>query len=178
MQIYMQSDNGPIEVYLCPEEESANAASDPNAIASMSAAQFGSYGLNSEDSSTDTESESSPVKRMPAVYAPSPPPRVKLVDGEEEGGAGGGAGGGGTSSDLGQQIRNVLISASDDLGPMGSRLQLQTQDQETGECLFNVIICDNKCKWSVCASCRRRRKPFWVPVLLLVMQWKACSVSQ
>lgn len=116
MQIYMQCDHDAIEVFLCPEEETLSGA-----------------GASSADETTDTESDldavNSPIKvlkteRMTAP-PPSPPPRLDL---DEES----------RSSDLGQ-IRNVLISASEDFGPMGNRLQLQTLDQEQGKIKFMIV---------------------------------------
>ncbi|XP_040581946.1 transcription factor E2F2 [Lepeophtheirus salmonis] len=70
-------------------------------------------------SCSDSEGSSglSPSKR---IGVPSPPPRLDL---EEES----------RTSDLGgQSIKNVLISASEDFGPVGKALQLQTLDQENG----------------------------------------------
>ena len=105
MQIYMKSETGEIEVFLCSEEDTMSSPSS--------------------SSETDTESEASPIKikredsQPTPVQAPSPPPRLDL---EEES----------RSSDLGQ-IRNALISASEDFGPMGNQLQLQTLDQDQGK---------------------------------------------
>ena len=120
MQIHMQCDNGEIEVFLCPEEESAAGSS--------SLSNAGS-GASSSEEMTDTESEASPMKPLHQMTAhsasamgahpPSPPPRLDL---DEES----------RSSDIGQ-IRNVLISASEDFGPVGQKLQLQTLDQDNGE---------------------------------------------
>lgn len=117
MQIYMQCDNGEIEVFLCPEEDSLalGGAGHP------SSSNGGGQGSSSEDN-TDTESEASPVKseQRLGVPPPSPPPRLDL---DEES----------RSSDIGQ-IRNVLISASEDFGPVGKpHLQLQTLDQVNGK---------------------------------------------
>jgi hypothetical protein len=110
MQIYMQCDNGEIEVFLCPEEEGASAGV-------LSAVNSGS---SSSEELTDTESEASPIKSyLPRGSLPSPPPRLDL---DEES----------RSSDIGQ-IRNVLISAAEDFGPVGQKLQLQTLDQDSGE---------------------------------------------
>ena len=112
MQIYMQCDHGEIEVFLCPEEESLG----------MGGAEVGNGAVSSAEEATDTESEASPVKAHPArpgLPPPSPPPRLEI---DEES----------RSSDLGQ-IRNALISASEDFGPMGKTLQLQTLDQEQRE---------------------------------------------
>lgn len=107
MQIYMQCDNGEIEVFLCPEEESLG----------LGTAALSAHTPSSSDDNTDTESEASPTKANKSGLAPpSPPPRLDL---EEES----------QSSDLGQ-IRNFLISGSEDFGPMGNKLQLQTLDQE------------------------------------------------
>ena len=109
MQIHMQCDNGEIEVFLCPEEESASG----------SPSNAGS-GASSSEEMTDTESEASPMKPLHQMaHPPSPPPRLDL---DEES----------RSSDIGQ-IRNVLISASEDFGPVGQKLQLQTLDQDNGE---------------------------------------------
>eukprot|EP00096_Caligus_rogercresseyi_P010874 TRINITY_DN4095_c0_g1_i3.p2 TRINITY_DN4095_c0_g1~~TRINITY_DN4095_c0_g1_i3.p2 ORF type:complete len:146 (-),score=38.59 TRINITY_DN4095_c0_g1_i3:657-1094(-) len=68
-------------------------------------------------SDSEGPSELSPSKK---IGVPSPPPRLDL---EEES----------RSSELGgQSIKNVLISASEDFGPMGKVLQLQTRDHESG----------------------------------------------
>ena len=116
MQIHMQCDNGEIEVFLCPEEESASG----------SPSNAGS-GASSSEEMTDTESEASPMKPLHQMaHPPSPPPRLDL---DEES----------RSSDIGQ-IRNVLISASDDFGCVGQKLQLQTLDQENGE--YQILNCD------------------------------------
>lgn len=110
MQIHMQCDNGEIEVFLCPEEENASNHCS---------------GASSSEELTDTESEASPMKPLHLMsvggraHPPSPPPRLDL---DEES----------RSSDIGQ-IRNVLISASEDFGPVGQKLQLQTLDQDNGE---------------------------------------------
>eukprot|EP00095_Tigriopus_kingsejongensis_P003384 maker-scaffold153_size302544-snap-gene-2.25 protein:Tk03384 transcript:maker-scaffold153_size302544-snap-gene-2.25-mRNA-1 annotation:"transcription factor e2f3" len=103
MQIYMQCDLGEIEVFLCPEEESLGLSQGH---------------VSSSDDNTDTESEASPTKatQKPGLPPPSPPPRLDL---DEES----------RSSDLGQ-IKNFLISGSEDFGPMGNKLQLQTLDQD------------------------------------------------
>lgn len=111
MQIYMQCDHGEIEVFLCPEEESLGMIGGSSEV--------GNGAVSSAEEATDTESEASPVKvnsGRPGLPPPSPPPRLDL---DEES----------RSSDLGQ-IRNALISASEDFGPMGKTLQLQTLDQE------------------------------------------------
>ena len=94
-------------MFLCPEEETLAGAS--------------SAGSSSSEELTDTESEASPVKQPCRRLGPlpSPPPRLEL---DEES----------RSSDLGQ-IRNVLISASEDFGPVGQKLQLQTLDQDNGK---------------------------------------------
>ena len=127
MQIHMQCDNGEIEVFLCPEEESAGGSS------SMSNA---GSGASSSEEMTDTESEASPMKPLHQMtshsasamgaHPPSPPPRLDL---DEES----------RSSDIGQ-IRNVLISASEDFGPVGQKLQLQTLDQDNGECALYSFL--------------------------------------
>ncbi|CAF2741990.1 Transcription factor E2F3,Transcription factor E2F4,Transcription factor E2F6,Transcription factor E2F2,Transcription factor E2FA,Transcription factor E2F1,Transcription factor E2FC,Transcription factor E2FB,Transcription factor E2F5 [Lepeophtheirus salmonis] len=63
---------------------------------------------------------SSDLSPSKIIGVPSPPPRldIEVV---------------GRASDLGgQSIKNVLISASEDFGPVGKALQLQTLDQENG----------------------------------------------
>ena len=114
----MQCDNGEIEVFLCPEEENA---SNPCS------------GASSSEEMTDTESEASPMKplhQMSAIggraHPPSPPPRLDL---DEES----------RSSDIGQ-IRNVLISASDDFGCVGQSLQLKTMDQDNGKQMIQHLV--------------------------------------
>ncbi len=118
----MQCDHGEIEVFLCPEDDSAS-----------SPVKAEGAGCSSDEATTetDTESEASPLKAGVAGSGvgagggtgrrrlPSPPPRLELSEEESRT----------SSSELGQ-IRNVLISASEDFGPMGNRLQLQTLDQE------------------------------------------------
>ena len=42
------------------------------------------------------------------------------------------------TGELDPSIRNVLITASDDLGPMGQSLQQQTTDQN-GKCLVAIV---------------------------------------
>ena len=130
----MQCDNGEIEVFLCPEEDSLGGQLGIN-----------NRGNASSEDNTDTESEASPVKsesggsraqRRLGLPLPSPPPRLDL---DEES----------RSSDIGQ-IRNVLISASEDFGPVGKQLQLQTLDQDHGKnfvcffvlCVFMLFISD------------------------------------
>ncbi len=111
----MQCDNGEIEVFLCPEDESSALLGG------------GATSSSDEASTTDTESEASPSKKplLSSGPPPSPPPRLDL---DEES----------RSSDIGQ-IRNVLISASEDFGPMGNqRLQLQTLDQEQSKLVRHI----------------------------------------
>ena len=125
MQIHMQCDNGEIEVFLCPEEESA---SNPCS------------GASSSEEMTDTESEASPMKPLHLMSAvggrahpPSPPPRLDL---DEES----------RSSDIGQ-LRNVLISASEDFGPVGQKLQFQTLDQDNGEQMREHFVALGRSQW-------------------------------
>lgn len=134
MQIYMQCDHGEIEVFLCPEEESLGMVGGAAGTSESGVHLNGGGGaVSSSEDLTDTESEASPIKanvRRPGLPAPSPPPRLDL---DEES----------RSSDLGQ-IRNVLISASEDFGPMGGKLQLQTLDQDHGKLhiLFKLFFKD------------------------------------
>ena len=126
----MKCDNGEIEVFLCPEEESLGGqqGSDPRTHPTNT---------YTEEDATDTESESaSPVKSESGSHRyhpqrlgappPSPPPRLDL---DEES----------RSSDIGQ-IRNVLISASEDFGPVGKQLQLQTLDQDHGKTTKMTVV--------------------------------------
>ncbi len=133
MQIYMQCDNGEIEVFLCPEDDSAASPIKPAGLSNMVEGAVSS----DEATETDTESEASPLKACGGVTTgsggfqrrpPSPPPRLDLSEEETR-----------TSSDLGQ-IRNALISASEDFGPMGKRLQLETLDQDQSKCVLRTLI--------------------------------------
>ena len=66
---------------------------------------------------------------------PSPPPRVDLADEESRSSM--------SAADLGQ-IRDVLITATEDFGPMGAKA-LQTTDQDQGKflfCLFELCWCE------------------------------------
>ena len=151
MQIYMQCDQGEIEVFLCPEEETGSSG-----LGGASSCESG------EETCTDTESEASPLKalgRDTRIPLPSPPPRL---DFDEES----------RSSDIGQ-IRNALISASEDFGPMGNRLQLQTLDQENGE--FDWII---SFRSQDCTEIPRRNCHFYFSVLPLCCRTFKLIVSQ
>ena len=57
---------------------------------------------------------------------PSPPPRVDLADEESRSSM--------SAADIGQ-IRDVLITATEDFGPMGAKA-LQTTDQDQGKNIF------------------------------------------
>ena len=70
-----------------------------------------------------------PSGRLPSL--PSPPPRVDLADEESRSSM--------SAADIGQ-IRDVLITATEDFGPMGGSA-LQTTDQDQGKALFFVIYC-------------------------------------
>ena len=99
----MQCDSGEIEVFLCPEEDTLGLPQPGPSVAA-------SASPSSEDAATDTESECSPTKSDlggRVAPPPRPPPRLDL---DEES----------RSSDIGQ-IRNVLISASEDFGPVGKQ---------------------------------------------------------
>lgn len=133
MQIYMQCDNGEIEVFLCPEEET------------MGINGGGGGAASSSEDNTDTESEASPMKHHQqqqrlGLPPPSPPPRLDI---DEES----------RSSEIGQ-IRNVLISASEDFGPVGRQLQLQTLDQEHRKFHFSCL----HVKITPVATRRKRRR--------------------
>ena len=127
MQIYMQCDHDTIEVFLCPEDESNSPSKEmminntPVRKAALKCEPDTEDDDEEDEDEADdedetTESEASPVKRPEGVPPPPSPPKLDL---DEES----------RSSELGQ-IRNILISASEDFGPMGSRLLLQTSDQE------------------------------------------------
>lgn len=62
---------------------------------------------------------------------PSPPPRIDLADEESRSSM--------SAADLGQ-IRDVLITATEDFGPMGTKA-LQTTDQDQGRFLFACLEC-------------------------------------
>ena len=157
MQIYMQCDHGEIEVFLCPEEESLG----------MGGAEVGNGAVSSAEEATDTESEASPVKAHPArpgLPPPSPPPRLDL---DEES----------RSSDLGQ-IRNALISASEDFGPMGKTLQLQTLDQEQRE--YNYIsrirvYGENMCWTKSIVNGRRRNWVLRYSTVAVILHYNVVS---
>ncbi len=171
----MQCDHGEIEVFLCPEDESAfSPAKSAGAVGGAS---------SDEATETDTESEASPLKTAgagPSSAAcrrqrlPSPPPRLELSEEESRT----------SSSELGQ-IRNVLISASEDFGPMGNRLQLQTLDQDQSKC---QTLAARRQVEGVLRTVQRRNKRRYllVPwghgtVAVLHPPWKGCaseSVSQ
>lgn len=138
----MQSDRGEIELYMChlsPHSRNAMLGAPTNFIdtkliksdstngSESDGEERGTSGVvtssqvpyPSSEELSDAESDAlaSPMKNMVNVSLPSPPSRVDL---EEESRS--------SNSDLGH-IKNVLIAASEDLGPMGRSLQQQTTDQ-------------------------------------------------
>lgn len=148
LQIYMQSDRGEIEVYLCQDEEGNNVSPfgcptpgggtqstkqeikvEPGTAvpAAMRHPSTCSSTTATEDGDT-TDGEDLAVPLEPAAGAPaaaimpSPPKRLDI---EEESRSS-------ATGELDPSIRNVLITASDDLGPMGQSLQAQTTDQNGG----------------------------------------------
>jgi len=152
MQIYMQSDREEIEVFLCedpPDDESGSSPMHATSPTKQGCADFG----GSDDNLTDTETEatptSSPLKQLaghrishshrigysshdeslelndmfPSGHLPSlpsPPPRVDLADEESRSSM--------SAADIGQ-IRDVLITATEDFDPIGGKA-LQTTDQD------------------------------------------------
>ena len=163
MQIYMQSDREEIEVFLCEDPPDEDAGSSPTHATSPT-----KQGMLSDDNLTDTETEitptSSPLKQLaghrlshshrigysshdeslelsdvfPSGHLPSlpsPPPRVDLADEESRSSM--------SAADIGQ-IRDVLITATEDFDPIGGKA-LQTTDQDQGKpftfciSLFNII---------------------------------------
>ena len=68
-----------------------------------------------------------PSGRLPSL--PSPPPRVDLADEESRSSM--------SAADIGQ-IRDVLITATEDFGPMGGSA-LQTTDQDQGKTLSSLF---------------------------------------
>ena len=120
----------------------------------------GQDGVSSDENLTDTETEvssqtSSPMKHLTGhnrfsrsqrtghnesielgdvvgfsaghlSSLPSPPPRVDLADEESRSSL--------SAADIGQ-IRDVLITATEDFGPMGAK-SLQTTDQDQGKASF------------------------------------------
>jgi len=153
MQIYMQSDREEIEVFLCEDPPDEETGSSPVHAASLSKQGCADNGI-SDDNLTDTETESTPTSsplkhltghnrlsrnnragysshdqslelsdvfpsgHMPSL--PSPPPRVDLDDEASRSSM--------SAADIGQ-IRDVLITATEDFGPMGAKA-LQTTDQD------------------------------------------------
>ena len=142
MQIYMQSERGEIEVYLCPDDDSSNGGSPGfnSPIKRHPLQLHGNCDASADESTTtdDADSIASPVKIKREVTSScsdmssllmSPPPRLSSsrhhldpVDVESS--------------------KYALISATPDFGPMGSnRIQLETLDQDPcGEsALFSCV---------------------------------------
>lgn len=153
MQIYMQSDREEIEVFLCEDPPDEDVGSSPLHAVSPSK-QGCADNASSDENLTDTETEatptSSPLKHLsghtrlsrnhrtgysshdeslelsdvfPSGHLPSlpsPPPRVDLADEESRSSM--------SAADIGQ-IRDVLITASEDLGTIGGTA-LHTTDQD------------------------------------------------
>ena len=119
MQIYMQSERGEIEVYLCPDDDSASPCFN-----SPLKRHF-----EGDDDSTD-ESVSSPVKVKRETPSSEMSPMM-------------------LSSRLSQRFESLdddnkfaLIAATPDFGPIGSsRIQLETLDQDhCGEIYFRKQV--------------------------------------
>ncbi len=108
MQIYMQSERGEIEVYLCPDDDSASPCFNSPIKRHFRA----------DDDSTD-DSASSPIKIKREVSSSELSPMMM-------------------SSRLSHRLDSVdddnkfaLIAATPDFGPIGSsRIQLETLDQD------------------------------------------------
>ncbi len=123
MQIYMQSERGEIEVYLCPDDDSASPCFN---------SPIKRHSVDDDNSTTDTDSIASPIKIKREIGSSemssllmSPPPRLShhLDSVDDESG------------------KYALISATPDFGPMGSnRIQLETLDQDhCGEILHFLL---------------------------------------
>ena len=84
-------------------------------------------GYSSHDESLEL-SDVFPSGHLPSL--PSPPPRVDLADEESRSSM--------SAADIGQ-IRDVLITATEDFGPMGGKA-LQTTDQDQGKIVFKLIV--------------------------------------
>jgi len=153
LQIYMQSDRGEIEVYLCQDEEGNNVSPfggptgqggataeqstkqeikvepgtaaamlrHPSTCSSTTATEDGDT-TDGEDLAVPLEPSGASAASSAAAMMPSPPKRLDI---EEESRSS-------ATGELDPSIRNVLITASDDLGPMGQSLQAQTTDQNGG----------------------------------------------
>lgn len=180
LQIYMQSDRGEIEVYLCQDEENSGQQMSPlkggsgcglstkqevklepgtspagvhaglinggqrHPSSCSSSAGRGSTTTEAED--TEDEDLAVPlegvgVSQPPAGLRsrnllPSPPKRVDI---EEESRSS-------STGELDPSIKSVLITASDDLGPMGTSLQQQTTDQNSTNGLANNFRCSQVVK--------------------------------
>merc|ERR1719412_354104 len=149
----MQSDREEIEVFLCEDPPDEDAGSSPLHAISPSKQGCADNG-SSDENLTDTETEatptSSPLKHLsghtrlsrnhrtgysshdeslelsdvfPSGHLPSlpsPPPRVDLADEESRSSM--------SAADIGQ-IRDVLITATEDFDPIGGKA-LQTTDQD------------------------------------------------
>jgi len=145
LQIYMQSDRGEIEVYLCQDEEGSqqpvgqpfggsSSQQVPSSVQSTKVEVKTEPGLltggtavnrhpSSCSSSADLTEEDDEDLAVPLDTHPvaAPPKRLDI---EEESRSS-------ATGELDPSIRNVLITASDDLGPMGANLQQQTTDQNS-----------------------------------------------
>ena len=102
---------------------------------------------------------------------PSPPPRVDLADEESRSSM--------SAADI-DQIRDVLITATEDLGPMGAKA-LQTTDQDQGKLFFILyelfkgycVVMRIKISFSLLLSLyykktKQMKMSFYATVLLLV----------
>lgn len=183
LQIYMQSDRGEIEVYLCQDEENSGQQMSPlkggsgcglstkqevkvepgaspagvhaglinggqrHPSSCSSSAGRGSTTTEAED--TEDEDLAVPLEGVgvgqPSAglrsrnLLPSPPKRVDI---EEESRSS-------STGELDPSIKSVLITASDDLGPMGTSLQQQTTDQNSTNGLASNFRCSQAVKTEV-----------------------------
>lgn len=119
MQIYMQSERGEIEVYLCPDDDSASPCFNSPIKRHFEA----------DEDSTD-ESVSSPIKVKREVPSSEMSPMM-------------------LSSRLSHRFESLdddnkfaLIAATPDFGPIGSsRIQLETLDQDPcGEIFYQDLL--------------------------------------
>ena len=114
MQIYMQSERGEIEVYLCPDDDSASPYFNSPIKRHLQAD-------DDADTTDDAESVSSPIKikREQLTSSEMSPLMMSRLSHRLD------------SMDDDGSNKFALISSTPDFGPMGSsRIQLETLDQD------------------------------------------------
>ena len=118
------ADNGSSDDNLTDTETEATPTSSPlKHLAGHRLLQSHRIGYSSHDESLEL-SDVFPSGHLPSL--PSPPPRVDLADEESRSSM--------SAADIGQ-IRDVLITATEDFDPIGGKA-LQTTDQDQGKSLF------------------------------------------